>query len=183
MNSPGHKANIMNENFTEIGIATADGMYQGKMTTFVVQLFGRPAEPETIVSAPKTTTKKVTEKPIVSAASSAVLSESVSTEVLGENGTNELYVSAKKNSLATTVSPKVKYSNFFERALFSPEKSLSILYSLIALLVTIGLAFTVFIEFRAHNLRMVFLAIGLLTVIFGLLYVYKSIIVDPLIIA
>ncbi len=188
MNSPGHKANIMNENFTEIGIATAQGLYQGRTTTFVVQLFGKPAEAQTVVSPTKTTVKKVVEKPVASSTSSAVLSESVSSEVLAENGTNELFVSAtnkvpeKAGSAATTSNPKVKYSNFFERALLSPEKSLSILYSLIALMVILGLGFTTFVEFRAHNLRMVLLAMGLLVIIFGLLYVYKSIIVDPLLI-
>src|SRR3989344_546950 len=39
MNSPGHRANILNKNFTEIGIATAKGYYQGRETIFVVQLF------------------------------------------------------------------------------------------------------------------------------------------------
>lgn len=42
MRSPAHKANIVNGSFTEIGIATAEGEYQGKQTTFVVQLFGTP---------------------------------------------------------------------------------------------------------------------------------------------
>ena len=41
--SPEHKANILNPKFTEIGIATAQGMYSGKNATFVVQLFGTPA--------------------------------------------------------------------------------------------------------------------------------------------
>ncbi len=194
MNSPGHRDNILNSNFSEVGIATAEGMYQGRKTTFVVQLFGRPAEVSSTPAKTVTnTTKKTETKPvrIASATSSAVLSESVSTEVLGENGTNELYVSAQKGQpleassgrmTATTVNPKIKYSNFFERALLSPEKSLSILYSLIALIIIIGLVCTTFVEFRAHNLRAMFLAIGLLLVIFGLLYVYKTLIITPLLI-
>jgi uncharacterized protein YkwD len=43
MNSPGHRANILNNNFTEIGVAAADGFYNGKPTVFVVQFFGRPS--------------------------------------------------------------------------------------------------------------------------------------------
>jgi len=43
MNSPGHRANILNDDFTEIGIATSRGIYKGQETVFVVQLFGRPA--------------------------------------------------------------------------------------------------------------------------------------------
>ena len=39
MNSPSHRANILNDNFTEIGVATAEGIYQGRSTIFVFQLF------------------------------------------------------------------------------------------------------------------------------------------------
>ncbi len=43
MDSPAHKANIMNGAFSEIGIGTARGEYKGFPTIFVVQLFGTPA--------------------------------------------------------------------------------------------------------------------------------------------
>lgn len=42
MNSPGHRANIMNKSFQEIGIGIAKGMYNGHQTTIVVQMFGTP---------------------------------------------------------------------------------------------------------------------------------------------
>lgn len=42
MNSPGHRANILNKDFTEIGIGIASGQFQGHSTTFVVQMFGAP---------------------------------------------------------------------------------------------------------------------------------------------
>ena len=40
MASPTHRDNILNGKYTEIGIATADGVYLGRTTTFVVQMFG-----------------------------------------------------------------------------------------------------------------------------------------------
>jgi uncharacterized protein YkwD len=43
MSSLQHRANILSGNFTEIGIATAEGMYEGRQATFVVQEFGAPA--------------------------------------------------------------------------------------------------------------------------------------------
>lgn len=43
MHSPSHRSNIMGENYTEIGIATAHGTYKGKDAIFVVQMFGRPS--------------------------------------------------------------------------------------------------------------------------------------------
>lgn len=42
MDSPGHRANIMSERYTDIGIGLAEGTYKGKNTVFVVQLFGAP---------------------------------------------------------------------------------------------------------------------------------------------
>lgn len=42
MNSPGHRANILGANYTEIGVATSRGMYQGREVTYVVQMFGSP---------------------------------------------------------------------------------------------------------------------------------------------
>ncbi len=44
MNSPTHKANIVQPKFTEIGIATADGLYKGKEAIFVVEYFAVPKE-------------------------------------------------------------------------------------------------------------------------------------------
>ena len=51
MNSPTHRANILNGHYTQIGIATASGMYEGHPTIFVVQEFGSPAA-HTVASAP-----------------------------------------------------------------------------------------------------------------------------------
>lgn len=43
MNSPLHKENIIDPNYTEIGVGTAKGTFDGFDTVFVVQLFGTPA--------------------------------------------------------------------------------------------------------------------------------------------
>ena len=43
LNSPEHRANIMDSNYTQIGIATAQGTYNGQSATYVVELFGSPA--------------------------------------------------------------------------------------------------------------------------------------------
>lgn len=42
MNSPGHRANILNTHYQEIGVAVAKGMYEGRMTWLAVQSFGMP---------------------------------------------------------------------------------------------------------------------------------------------
>ncbi|MCA9362244.1 hypothetical protein KC906_02625, partial [Candidatus Kaiserbacteria bacterium] len=45
MNSPAHRQNIVDGKFTEIGVGTAKGTYEGYNTVYVVQLFGAPAVP------------------------------------------------------------------------------------------------------------------------------------------
>jgi hypothetical protein len=54
MNSPTHRANILDSHYTEIGIATASGMYEGHPTIFVVQEFGTPSESATVAAVPIT---------------------------------------------------------------------------------------------------------------------------------
>jgi hypothetical protein len=58
MKSPTHRANIVGSHYTEIGVGTAKGKYNGYDTVFVVQLFGAPAlkpAPVAVVPKPKPT--------------------------------------------------------------------------------------------------------------------------------
>lgn len=43
MNSPTHRENIMNSNFTEVGFAVREGMLEGEQTVLVVAMYGLPA--------------------------------------------------------------------------------------------------------------------------------------------
>ena len=42
MNSPGHRANILNTHYEEIGVAVGRGIYEGRNTWLAVQSFGMP---------------------------------------------------------------------------------------------------------------------------------------------
>ncbi len=48
MNSPTHKANIVNQKYQEIGIGVVNGILNGVKTTLVVQHFGTPLDASTI---------------------------------------------------------------------------------------------------------------------------------------
>lgn len=43
MGSPGHRANILNTHYTEIGVAVKAGVFEGKPAWIGVQIFGKPA--------------------------------------------------------------------------------------------------------------------------------------------
>lgn len=61
MNSPSHKANILNKDFTEIGIGTAEGIYKGSKAIFVVQFFAKPVVASSLPT--QTTPQKTTIPP------------------------------------------------------------------------------------------------------------------------
>ncbi len=42
MESPGHRENILNERYQEIGVAVGQGIFEGKKVWFAVQHFGKP---------------------------------------------------------------------------------------------------------------------------------------------
>lgn len=50
MNSPSHRSNIVNGLYTEIGVGTAKGKFDGYDTVYVVQLFGTPAVTPAVTS-------------------------------------------------------------------------------------------------------------------------------------
>ena len=63
MKSPTHRANIVGSQYTEIGVGTAKGKYEGYDTVYVVQLFGTPAKVAVAAKAAPTVSQAVTEIP------------------------------------------------------------------------------------------------------------------------
>ncbi len=62
LDSPSHRANLMNENYTEIGIGVAEGLFEGKEVVLAVQFFGLPAKKinqNQIVKSPKLITSRL----------------------------------------------------------------------------------------------------------------------------
>ena len=53
MNSPGHRANILKADFTDIGIATVNCTLQGTQTTLVVAHYGSTGRAAAVQAAPK----------------------------------------------------------------------------------------------------------------------------------
>ncbi|MFA7287089.1 MAG: CAP domain-containing protein [Patescibacteria group bacterium] len=105
MASPTHRANIVNPVYSEIGIGTAMGEFEGVKATFVVQMFGTPAvEAAEPVSAPVEKPSIINEKRLsvidrknkvdvrVAAAEAEVVSASlayVSTDLIREGTADE----------------------------------------------------------------------------------------------
>jgi len=124
MSSPGHRANILNSNYQEIGIATAVGMYQGRETTFVVQMFGSPK--------PVAAVKPVAQKPYKG--------PTLSTDSQGRTLDSEKVAGVETENLSVA-----------EEALASPRKSLVDIYTLFLAFVAVMMLFAGLFEFKRHH--------------------------------
>ena len=182
MNSPGHRANILNKNFTEIGIATAKGYYQGRETIFVVQLFGKPiitsSVPKT-VPTPTPTHKLVspTQKPTVEALPNNI--ESTDMFIAVKNlDIPQILQEPQKNLAGVFQDAMNSYIGKFYGIITSPNVSLAYLYLFLGILVSIGLLLMVFIEIKVQHPRHIIYGILLLLLIGGLIYINASFIAD-----
>lgn len=75
MNSPTHRANIMNSRYEEIGIAVVNGTLNGIETTLVVQHFGTPSQAVAQISpqsASAETTESTRPAPVVEVATASL---------------------------------------------------------------------------------------------------------------
>lgn len=96
MNSPDHRANLLNKDYKEIGIGISQGVYQGHEAIFVVQEFGVPAD-QSITLYDKPTQVQTTAAPVPqvqapaalasaqNSPASAAVNNSAPTQTLGAN--------------------------------------------------------------------------------------------------
>ena len=110
MKSPKHRENIVNNNYTEIGVGTAKGTYEGYDTVYVVQFFGTPAEKPvvktvaSVVPAPAPKTQVAATKPVVVATKpTAPTATKTQTDVLGTTEKPVVTeVTAREEDIAST---------------------------------------------------------------------------------
>lgn len=154
MNSPSHRANILNDHFTEVGIAIAVGTYKGKQTVFAVQMFGKPISriaSETI-SLPPVTAVTSPAKADDIAIATTIQTASSSQKVLGE--TSERVVESLP---------------LWAHGLTSPLLLLKILYYLFGAVLFGTLLYTVRSQVSHHHMRyalIVFILIVLMIIAF-----------------
>ena len=167
MNSPTHRDNILNGRFTEVGIATAQGMYQGRLTTFVVQEFGTPKGtfttivPTSIPSDPlKPAVTSASKKPTAQvtnpkAPTSNVLgtADAARSEV-AQNATKEMIEDREPTVVsAASISVEPNTPPVWAYAVSAPHTVLTYVYYLLMILVIAALAYVTGFEMRQHHVR------------------------------
>lgn len=149
MNSPTHRDNILNKNYTEIGIATAKGMYKGHETVFAVQMFGRPSAQEVAnaVGAPRAAPQ---EQP------AAVSPVSQDSQILGESAIEEQDLSSgalaeEDGDAAIIMTPE--QVPWWARLAVQPKQTLRYAYLLIGLVIIAALFGDMEWELHKHHFR------------------------------
>lgn len=166
MDSPTHRANIMNGKFTEIGIATAVGEYKGKETVFVVQMFGTPRMLAASVAPRPITTGEEPED--IAIATTEEEATSTVASATTEEVPIEAFVPPGEQVLSESADSITRYAGPLESWLASPHALLRTIYVLCALVILVALGFATRMELEHHHFRHVIAASILLIFMSGL---------------
>lgn len=196
LNSPTHRANILSANFTEVGIAVADGYRNGKPTTYVVQMFGKPKAQKAPVLAVKTEEVPIniveeTQTSNVLAASSQEVPTKLTTVfedkylAITRNDTpEEIIEDAVINDISneipiTNVVAPVELSTVTERALVSQPLLVQYIFTIIMILALFSLIVFLGLEFRSGHMKHALYGIILIAITAGLSFANQAMIVVP----
>lgn len=159
MNSPKHRDNILGGGFTEIGIATAKGIYKGEETIFVVQFFGRPMI-QPAVAEVKETEETTPIVPLAPAGETVPEQGSADAEVSGEEvsvAPEELYIEIQKidddllmNSAGSTVVIHEE-AGPFETLITQPRFVSSLFLITLATIILLALLLKIFVAIRIQH--------------------------------
>jgi hypothetical protein len=195
MNSTLHRENILNGKFTEIGIATANGFYNGRPTVFIVQEFGRPqavALAKPVLSKPAPVVTTVSVKPVA-----LTTVANTPNKILGESATapkqtsdvlaapKQTFASVENaDTLGTGASASDQTSSGASAfwSLFTAPKTFGAIYLVLAGLVIIAIAFMIGIEIKRQHPKYVIAGIILLIFIVALFYIYQNVLFGQVIV-
>jgi hypothetical protein len=192
LDSPKHKANLLDVKFKEIGIAAVEGLHNGVDTIFVVQLFGTPAvqakeitsavSSEATSSIPVNATSQTTlvQNSTTTVTSGEVKGESTETTVQASTAplvplttTNE-YSSVKNENAVETgvVNPLSKqYSTWYQKAIFGGPRYVTYVYISLILLILGALITMVVVEIKRQHWKHIAYGLFLILALVILAYI------------
>jgi hypothetical protein len=172
MDSPGHRANILNEKYTEIGIATARGKYKGQDAVFVVQYFGKPVSALAVVKPieqiPGFTIpqKQTSEQQIAQSPPEVVKGEMTieKTELLAETqevGDEQKIPIVGQEKLSRTS----QIIAFLQKVLVTPKVTADFLLIVLATIISLALLLKIFIKIKIQHPPLIVNGVLLLIII------------------
>lgn len=141
LNSPSHKANIVKENYTEMGTGIALGVYKGYNTVFVAQVYANPFP--VVETQPQSTKKEVKIKTV-----------EIPEKIIAKENTNVLGAEVAKNSESKNniyLPVELPKPTFWQKLFASPRNTTNIiLFSVFGIIFTALLLYIV-IKTKNHH--------------------------------
>jgi hypothetical protein len=182
MNSPTHRANIMNPRYEEIGIAVVDGLLNGVETTLVVQMFGTPetqvSQPSVAVPAVASSTTNNTPTQTLRPTPSSTPKPS-STPIVSDENFNQEEIDSEIQVLAELVIPQGLLTRGI---LYSPQHVLKAFFLSIILILIVVLIYDFIIARHRDSVRFVgknLAHIMLLVAVMYLIIAFRGGVVGP----
>ncbi len=155
LNSPTHRANVLNSHYTEIGIAATNGTIDGRDTIFVVEFFGKPLGKVAGIST--------TNSPAPKTKTTAPL------KIIKEiDKSNEKFISAKnleatEEVLGSAATNQGSMSNWYMRLAVQPTNTIKIVYGTIFGLILVAMILVFSKEYQRHHTKHLFFGLLLIT--------------------
>lgn len=178
LKSPSHRENIMNEKYTEIGIGTAAGKFEGYDTVFVVQLFGTPAaaipQEGSETSLGNTSDTFVAEE-VAAAGVPTVAGESETDPSVGMTSDGTLVFESFSATENAAAKPEIQNStkpSTYWKLLTSPRFVLQAIYSVLGIFVIVVLLFSMALEWRRHHPVQIAYSVALILLMVALFQIH-----------
>ena len=194
LNSPTHRANVLSYNFTEMGIMAVEGEFEGRNTTFVVELFGKPAEFFKVAEASTNTTisentapetKTTTEPEVAGTSAESVEVEKpkaqIPVKIIAETDEiTEKFISVenlettKEVPEGTNLSSNKPLSTWYMRLVVNPTNAIKTAYGILLILVFLAMSMLLSVEYQRHHTRHLVMGLTLVAIIGVSLYFLNS---------
>ncbi len=190
LDSPTHKANLLNSNFTEIGITAVDGKFEGRNTTFIVQFFGKPAAKTAqasttveIESQPKPAEATTTSE--VAGASAEIVNTEIPKKELPvkiieetEKLTNKFIsvqnltaVNESAEEKAAVLEKSSKHlSTWYARLIINPTNTIKMIYNILLTIILAAMTLMLSKEYQRHHLKHLMMGLMLVFLIGASMY-------------
>ncbi|MDQ1281730.1 MAG: hypothetical protein QG630_81 [Patescibacteria group bacterium] len=169
LKSPEHRANILNENFKEIGITTKEGKLNGRYTIFVVQMFGTEIN-STLNNNLTASSSQNLNKNSIKEKDSNTLSDTKSNEEVILLYPKDEKVLGEATTTIVNNTIYEKYSSSFQKFIFYFWYRLNTLYKVIISLILFSVLSLFFVEFKKHHWKHILYGVISIIVIILVLY-------------
>ena len=198
LNSPTHRADVVNHDYTEIGISSVGGVYEGRKTTFVVEFFGKPTKTalaanntptiDNAGNAPQTVPANNNTQPEIAGASAQtnVQPTKPTTETIRiieqADKSKEKFIAVENTSNSSTTvktaeAPKIvtdKYSTWYQRLAVNPTNTIKAIYGTIVGFALLSILLVLSKEYQKHHYKHLLMGVLLIVLTGAFLFSIKS---------